>query len=107
MTNLYIKSKNLAFFILDRLTRKKGITVRVNDMKLKLAGRYWRYFPKDYEKENFLFVKRSVKPGSTCLDIGGHIGVYAIYMAKQKAARVLSFEPTPASFAMLQKTISL
>jgi len=93
MSKFYIKAKNLAFNIIDRFSRKSGVVLRVNDMKLKIPGRYWRYFPKDYEKENFSFVKKCLKPGFTCLDIGAHIGVYAVYMAKQNAARVFSFEP--------------
>jgi FkbM family methyltransferase len=43
----------------------------------------------------------------TCLDIGAHIGIYSVYMAKQCGAKVFSFEPTPRSFNTLKKMIAL
>lgn len=41
------------------------------------------------------------------LDIGAHIGVYAVCMAQLSKASVFCFEPTPATFLRLKKTLSL
>lgn len=50
-----------------------------------------------------------VKPGMTVIDIGAHIGYYALLLAKYvgPGGRVFAFEPLPANFALLQKNIEL
>ncbi len=107
MAKLYIQCRKLALSIIDKLTIRKGIKITINGVGIRVPGRYLRYFESNYEKENFTFLKENIKPGTTCLDIGGHIGIYAVYMAKMKVAKVFSFEPTPASFSTLKKTVSL
>jgi FkbM family methyltransferase len=43
-------------------------------------------------------------PGATVIDIGANIGVFAVYAAVESgAARVLSYEPFPDSFALLKR----
>jgi FkbM family methyltransferase len=50
-----------------------------------------------------------VRPGDTVLDIGGHIGFYTLLLARLAgpAGRVLSFEPDPVNFALLQQNVVL
>lgn len=45
-----------------------------------------------------------IKPGDVVVDIGGHIGIFAVYAA-QKAHKglVLSYEPEPDSYQYLQR----
>lgn len=107
MKKFYLKIRKLILIIIDRLTQKKGVTITINSLKLNLQGKYLRYFPSNYEEENFSFIKNNLKQDMTCLDIGGHIGIYAIYMAKLKAGKIFSFEPTPDTIKTLKKTISL
>lgn len=101
--SLYLKFRKTFLLALDRVTRKNGVPITVNGYKLKVPGLYWRYFPKEYEKQNFIFFQKATPPGSTCLDIGAHLGLYSILMAKINGARVFSFEPTPASLEVLRK----
>lgn len=60
---------------------------------------------REYEPETSMMIRHIIKPRSTSLVIGAHIGLHAI-LAKQYAGRegvVIGFEPTPATFSILQK----
>ena len=51
----------------------------------------------------------ALAPGMTVIDVGAHIGYYTILFAKcvGPTGKVLSLEPFPANFALLQKNIQL
>jgi len=52
------------------------------------------YFFGDYEPEVTKVIKKVVKPTDTVIDVGAHIGVYSLLMAKL-ARKVISIEPVP------------
>ena len=66
-----------------------------------------RYYPADYEPATFDFVKAHCKPGSTVLDIGAHMGLFSVVMARGVGGtgRVFSFEPTPHVRQILEDVI--
>jgi len=104
---LYFSIRQQGLKWIDRLTRLRGVGIHVNGMDLRVPGRYWRYYSRDYEKENFRFLAQQLRPGGTCLDIGAHIGLYSVWLAKMNAGQVYAFEPTPRSFSSLLKLIEL
>jgi len=55
MKRIYIRFRAFCLLLLDRLTRKKGISISFNGIKIKLPGRYYRYFDTDYEQDNFIY----------------------------------------------------
>ncbi len=67
-----------------------------------LLVRAWRHrLLKD--RWEVAFVRRALKPGDCCLDIGSHKGAYAYWMAQRvgSTGRVIAFEPQPG-YAELQ-----
>jgi FkbM family methyltransferase len=62
-----------------------------------------------WEPEVLKAVTTTLKPGMTVFDIGAHIGYYSLLFAKcvGPAGRVISFEPLPGNFALLQKNVAL
>ncbi len=57
------------------------------------------YFRKDYG---------DVADGSTIIDVGANIGVYAIYAATHsKGSKIFAFEPAPQEFKMLTENITI
>jgi FkbM family methyltransferase len=62
-----------------------------------------------WEPEVIKVVIDTVKPGMTIIDVGAHIGYYTLIFAKcvGPAGCVLSFEPLPGNFALLQKNVQL
>jgi len=59
-----------------------------------------------YEKTLFLFLKKLLRSnqGFNCLDIGANIGVVTLTLCRY-ANKVISFEPTPETFELLNSTI--
>ena len=52
-------------------------------------------------------VQKEVKMGNVVLDIGAHIGYYALMFAKLVGphGKVFAFEPEPGNFAILEKNV--
>ncbi|MCP5366764.1 MAG: FkbM family methyltransferase [Hyphomicrobiales bacterium] len=46
-------------------------------------------------------------PGDVLYDIGANVGAYTVYAAKKTGARVVAFEPSPASFHVLVRNLAL
>ena len=107
MKRTYIKFRIFCLTLLDWLTRKKGISITFNGLKLKIPGRYYGYFSQEYENDNFHFLKEKIIPGTICIDVGAHIGIYSVYMAKLSNAPVFSFEPTPSSIKTLREVVAI
>lgn len=48
-----------------------------------------------------------VRKNDTVVDVGAHIGLFALYAQGRGAARIFAFEPNPANFDALLRNISL
>ncbi len=81
--------------------------MKINQFPLRLPAKYYRYFPANYESQNFKFLMDELKPGMVCVDIGAHIGLFTTYMAAQTKGKVHSFEPTPSSLEVLNDTVRI
>lgn len=99
--------KELVYKLIDILNRGKGLKRTVNGHTLRLPTRYFKYFPKDYESENFELLSENCNPGAVVMDIGAHIGLFSVVAAQVtgKTGKVYAFEPTPTTYALLQKTV--
>ncbi len=96
------------YSFLETITLGKGLPKTVNGVKVKLPAKYIRYFPSNYESENFCFLKSSCAPGAVVLDIGAHIGLFATVAASLPAVeKVFAFEPAPNTVPVLKQTISI
>jgi FkbM family methyltransferase len=94
---------------LEKITFGKGLPKTVNGVKVKLPAKYIRYFPSNYEAENFDFLKESIQPNSVVFDIGAHIGLFSIIAAKLigNGAKIFAFEPAPSTQKVLNQTIAI
>ena len=65
------------------------------------------FFTGRYEPAVTAFLRRSLRPGDTVLDIGAHIGVHSLTAARRLGevggGRVVAFEPAPDSAANLRR----
>jgi FkbM family methyltransferase len=61
-----------------------------------------------HEKKTLHVVEQRLRPGMTMLDIGAHVGYYAVAAARLvgERGRVLAFEPNPRIFTMLQRNVA-
>jgi FkbM family methyltransferase len=60
-----------------------------------------------YEPDTVSLVRRLVKPGATCLDIGAQTGFFTCLLGQLvgPSGRVLAFEPLQGSFELLKKNV--
>jgi FkbM family methyltransferase len=101
--------KELVYRLLDIASMGRGLKRTINGYKLRLPTRYFRYFPDEYEAENFKFLTNSCKPGAVIIDIGAHIGLFSVIASQVtgKSGKVYAFEPAPSTYQLLQKTLSI
>jgi FkbM family methyltransferase len=101
--------KELIYKIVDFFTFGKGLRKRFHGHAVRLPTRYINYFPAGYEKDNFDYLNAAVKQGDTVLDVGAHIGLFAVIASKLTGTngKVIAFEPAPATFNLLQQTVKI
>ena len=61
-----------------------------------------------YEQEEIGFVQRTLAPGDSAIDVGGHVGFFTMQMAAMvgPAGRVYAFEPFDANADLLERSIA-
>ncbi|HUK30099.1 MAG TPA: FkbM family methyltransferase [Candidatus Acidoferrum sp.] len=62
-----------------------------------------------YEPEFFQVLRRHLRPGDTCVDVGGHLGYYSMLMARLvgPGGRVITFEPVQENIAVLEENLAM
>jgi FkbM family methyltransferase len=102
-------AKNVAYEVLDLVTLGRGVEREIGGERLRFPPRFCRYYEADYEPETFAFLRASCRAGDVALDIGAHIGLFTVVMARLvgPGGRVFSFEPTPTTREALERTVAL
>jgi FkbM family methyltransferase len=67
------------------------------------------YVNGSYEPRLIRFLKRTIKGGWTCIDVGANVGYISLLMGQlvEPAGRVVAFEPTPSTYEELLANIRL
>jgi len=101
--------KELIYKLLDIASLGRGLKRKINGHSLRLPTRYFKYFPQDYEADNFAFLTNNCKPGAVIIDIGAHIGLFSVIAAQVTGnkGKVYAFEPAPTTYSLLQKTLAI
>jgi FkbM family methyltransferase len=101
--------KEAVYKALDAVTLGRGVPRTIGGESIRFPAKWSRYYEADYEPETFRFFHDHLKPGDTVLDIGGHIGLFAVVTARLVGSegRVFSFEPTPFTRNVLQEVVDL
>jgi FkbM family methyltransferase len=58
-----------------------------------------------YDYNNMTLLKRLLVQGGVFVDVGANVGAYSLVASEQPRARVLAYEPHPATFALLQENL--
>jgi len=103
------QAKVALYELVDLCTLRRGIRRVICDEEIRFPPRWSRFYPPDYEPYTFRFVRSHCAAGATVMDIGAHLGLYSVVMARLvgPAGRVYSFEPTPLSRRVLQQTVRI
>ncbi len=101
--------KDLAYKTLDVVTQGAGISRKIGGDTIRFPARWSRYYEAEYEPQTFKFFHENIKSGDTVLDIGGHIGLFAVVTAQivGPEGKVFTFEPTPFTRTVLQEVVEI
>lgn len=94
--------------LLDVATGGRGFQRTINGVEPFFIDPHHRdLFPETWEPETYEFLRTRVKPGATCIDVGAHVGIYALSLARWSGAtgRVFAFEPNPGSRRILESNV--
>jgi FkbM family methyltransferase len=99
--------KRLAYAGLDARHGFRGVPRTVNGEVVRFPARWSRYYPPIYETAKTAFLRDRSPPGATVLDLGAHIGLFSVHLARSvgPSGRVISFEPAPRTAAVLRRTV--
>lgn len=101
--------KEIAYSMLNAVTLGRGVARQIGGESIRFPARWSRYYEAEYEPETFKFFHENLSAGQTVLDIGSHIGLFAVVTAKivGETGRVFSFEPTPFTRNVLEQVVEL
>lgn len=88
----------------------RGLPWRVDDTTTLRIDPRCRWIRNDaYEREVVDYLRKAIRPGDTCIDVGGHVGFYVMQMALWSApgGRVTAFEPNPTAREVLEANVTL
>lgn len=114
--NTYVKfnefSRSLKIKNFDKPFFKKIIISNSNDFFLKISPSNWYvdqtiYIDGIYEKDIYSLMKKVIKPGDTCIDIGANIWMYTNFFPKisWKNWKTIAFEPVISNFLQNMESI--
>jgi FkbM family methyltransferase len=95
--------------VLYALSRGRGVSSDLNGQTFYLDPRFRWFLQPDYEADLARVLRERMRPGQQVLDIGAHIGVYALQIARWTApgGRVIAFEPNPGTAEVLRRHIRM
>ncbi len=95
--------------LLNAITAGRGVTAEINGELFRLDPRFRGFIQPDYESDLARILRSRMKPGQSCLDIGAHVGVYALQIARWMAptGTVIAFEPNAGTAAVLRRHVRL
>jgi FkbM family methyltransferase len=74
-----------------------------------LADRLFLFLPNLFETDEFVFLKKNLKPDSIFIDIGANSGFYSLIASKiiNEKGKIIAFEPNPVMINRLRMNIAL
>jgi FkbM family methyltransferase len=77
-------------------------------MKMKWQS-HTEYALGTYEPDFFRAMRKHIRRGDTCVDVGGHLGYYSFLMSRLTGpeGRVITFEPVAENIAAIRENIAL
>ena len=96
--------------LLRILSAGRGMAWRVDDTTtLRIDPRCRWIRNASYEADVTAYLRPRIQAGHTCVDVGAHVGFYALQMAlwTSPGGRVIAFEPNPTARAVLEANVAL
>jgi FkbM family methyltransferase len=99
--------KKTAYAALEVATHRRGVARVINGERIRFPARRARYYGAEYEAATVAWMRQSIQPGGVALDIGAHIGLMSVQLARcvGRSGRVFSFERTSGTRQVLQRVL--
>jgi len=91
-------------------TRRRGLLHSVNGReRFRIDPRHRTHFPETYEPAVSAYLRERVRPGSCCVNVGAHFGIYGLCLSEWagSSGRVYAFEPNPRTRRVLEAHVRL
>ena len=94
---------------LRALTFGHGIAWSINGIPCRIDPRCRSAMGQAYDPEAVEFLRRTIRPGLVCYDVGANLGVYAIQFSSMvgPSGKVVAFEPNPYTLRMLRHHVAI
>lgn len=94
---------------LHLITAGRGVAAEINGEHFRLDPRYRGFIQPDYEADLAGILRARMRPGQVSLDIGAHVGVYALQIARwtSPGGEVVAFEPNAGTAVVLRRHLRL
>jgi FkbM family methyltransferase len=94
---------------LRALAGDAGVPWSINGEPFLIDARFRSQLGRDYEAAVAAYLRRRVRPGDVCLDVGANVGAYALQLARwtNPGGAVVAFEPNSAAAAVLRRHIRM
>src|SRR5438132_9922504 len=95
--------------LLDWSANGKGVPWEINGATYRVDPRQRHRLGQNYDAPVAAFLRKRVKPGSLCLDVGANVGVYVLQFAhwSNPTGQVIAFEPNPFARTILEKHVRM
>jgi FkbM family methyltransferase len=95
--------------LLYALSGGRGVSEVINGQTFRIDPRFRWFLQPNYESDLAAFLRDRMRPGQCCLDIGAHIGIYALQIARWTApgGAVVAFEPNPGTAEVLRRHLRM
>ena len=94
--------------LLELRAAGRGVSRVIDGETYRVIPKLRSWFDVSRERELRDFISARAKPGQSVLDVGAHIGLYALLFAKKAAGgRIHAFEPNPDTRAALAEHVKL
>jgi len=94
--------------LLELATRGRGLKRHLDGEAFRIIPRHRYLLDERREPGLRAFIREHVKPGENVLDVGSHVGLYALYFARwTRTGQVHAFEPNPVTRSALVEHVRL
>jgi FkbM family methyltransferase len=95
--------------LLEWSTNGRGIHWTINGITYRIDPHQRHRLAQNYDAEVAGFLRRNIKPGSLCFDVGANVGVYVLQFAHWSGptGQVIAFEPNPVARAILERHVCM
>src|SRR5262245_14277193 len=95
--------------VLNTVYARRGLARVINGEEMIRVRPAHRYATEDYELSVFARLKRCVQPGAVILEVGAHVGLFTIVLARWAgpSGHIYAFEPAPRTRAALKDHLAL